>query len=113
MAALAANRPYAYHAIGALGVVELTAPARAVLINAGLKRCGIASRARQYYALQATLDRQRAAAWNREVIAPLIAAEPEIAQPIGEGALLRLAAGARCYARHRAELGVTTASRAA
>ena len=34
MAGLAANRHYAYHAVGALGVVELTAPGRAAQIAA-------------------------------------------------------------------------------
>ena len=35
MIALAMNRRYAYHSIGALGVIELTAPGRAVCVNRG------------------------------------------------------------------------------
>src|SRR6188768_1646620 len=42
MVALATARHYAYQSIGALGVIELTAPGRAELVNAGLKRLGIA-----------------------------------------------------------------------
>ena len=38
MAALATNRAYAYHALGALGVIELTAPGRAAQVSAGLRR---------------------------------------------------------------------------
>src|SRR5262249_21866252 len=38
---LAANRCYAYHAIGGLGGVELTAPWRVGLVNRGLKRLGL------------------------------------------------------------------------
>jgi hypothetical protein len=40
-AGLAANRRYAYHAIGALGVIEMTAPERAGATAAGLKRLGV------------------------------------------------------------------------
>src|SRR6476661_1178734 len=56
MTALACNRRYAYQSIGALGVIELTAPGRAEQVNAGLKRLGINGAARRYYALHATLD---------------------------------------------------------
>ena len=71
LAGLAFNRHYAYHAIGALGVVELTAPDRARLVNGGLKRLEIAARDRQYYALHATVDIRHSIAWNHEVIVPL------------------------------------------
>lgn len=104
MLGLAANRRYAYHAIGALGVIELTAPARATCVNAGLKRLGIASDARHYFALHATLDVKHSAAWNAEAIAPLVAADPNTARAMAEGALLRLEAGRRCYERYRHHL---------
>jgi hypothetical protein len=103
---LAANRCYAYHAVGALGVVELTAPGRATLVNQGLKRLGLGAQARQYFALHATLDVKHSEAWNREVLTTLVAEQPELAQPIAEGALLRLQAGARCFVRYRRELGL-------
>src|SRR6478752_328802 len=41
MAGLAWNRRYAYHSIGALGIIEQTAPARAAAIGRGLKRLGV------------------------------------------------------------------------
>ena len=103
---LAANRCYAYHAVGALGVVELTAPARVALVNEGLKRLGLDANARQYFALHATLDVKHSQDWNREILTTLVAERPELAQPIAEGALMRLQAGARCYPRYRRELGV-------
>ena len=56
MVALATARHYASQSIGALGVIELTAPGRSGLVNAGLKRLGIDGTARRYYALHATLD---------------------------------------------------------
>lgn len=106
LAGLAFNRHYAYHAVGALGVIELTAPGRSRAVNAGLRRLGVAPRLRQYYALHATLDVKHSEAWNREVIAPLVAGHPEVARAIAEGALMRLRAGERCFERYRRELGV-------
>jgi hypothetical protein len=104
MIALAANRHYAYQSIGALGAIELTAPGRSVLVNEGLKRLGVGGAARRYFALHATLDVKHSLAWNREVIAPLVAADPRVAPAIAEGALMRLHAGARCFERYRREL---------
>jgi len=104
--ALAANRRYAYQSLGALGAIELTAPGRALHVNKGLKRLGFEGEARRYFALHATLDIQHSRAWNREVIAPLVVDRPECAPMIVEGALMRLQAGARCFASYRRELGL-------
>ncbi len=103
---LAANRRYAWHAVGALGVVELTAPDRAERVDEGLRRLGLGGKDRIYFALHATLDREHAAAWCSEVLAPLVAEDPGRAPLLAEGALLRLRAGARCFRRYRTELGV-------
>jgi hypothetical protein len=111
LAGFAANRCYAYQSIGALGVVELTAPGRAEQVNLGLKRVGVAPGIRQYYALHATLDIKHSEAWNRDVLHPLVAANRELAPLIAEGALLRLEAGARCFLRYRAELTSAEARR--
>ena len=102
----AANRRYAWQAVGALGVVELTAPDRAECVDRGLKRLGVGGRERIYFALHATLDREHAAAWNAEVFAPLLDEDPTRAQFLAEGALLRLRAGASCFRRYRSELRV-------
>lgn len=104
MTALAMNRRYTFHSVGALGAIELTAPGRAVHVNAGLKRLGVGGEARRYFALHATLDVKHSIAWNREVLRPLVAENPETARAIAEGALLRLEAGRRCFERYRAEL---------
>ncbi|MBA3501664.1 MAG: iron-containing redox enzyme family protein [Myxococcota bacterium] len=106
MMGLAANRCYAYHSIGALGAIELTAPSRARLVNEGLKRLAVVPEARHYFALHATLDVKHSAAWNAEVLWPLVHDEPRAAVAIAEGALLRLQAGERCFVRYRRELGV-------
>ncbi len=104
MVALATSRSYAYQAIGALGVIELTAPGRSELVNAALKRLNFDGGARRYYALHATLDVRHSQTWIREVLMPLVNSDPRIAPLLAEGALMRLRAGARCFERYRAEL---------
>ena len=101
MAGLACNRRYAYHAIGALGAVELTTAARARLIDKGLRRLDVAPPARSYFTLHGRVDAAHARSWNREVIRPLIVANPRLRTPIAEGALMRLLATARCSERYR------------
>jgi hypothetical protein len=106
MVGLAANRRYAYQAIGALGVIEMTAPGRVAYINAGLKRLGIPVNGRKYFQLHATLDIRHSRTWNDEVIYPLVAADARTARPIAEGALMRLNSGARCFQRYREHFGL-------
>ena len=106
LVALAMNRRYAFHAIGALGAIEMTAPGRVALVDRGLKRLGVSKSDRQYFALHAVVDLQHSAAWNSEVIAPLVRDRPSVATAIAEGALLRLRAGARCFERYRAHFGL-------
>ncbi len=104
MVALAAQRRYAYQSIGALGVVELTAPGRVSKVNEGLRRLGVSVAGRRYFQLHAGLDVRHSLAWNQEVIRPLITEQPQTAKLIAEGALLRLRCGMRCFARYRQEL---------
>jgi hypothetical protein len=106
MIALAANRRYAWHAVGALGVIELTSPTRSIHVAQALRRLGVDGKSRVYFELHATLDVRHSEAWNREIIGPLVAQNPPTARAIAEGALLRLKAGARCFERYRRELAV-------
>jgi hypothetical protein len=103
LVAFATNRRYAYHSIGALGAVELTAPWRADLVAQGLKRLGV-GKERKYFALHATLDVAHSEAWNAEVLTPLVRDRPECAKYIAEGALMRLDAGRRCFEAYRERL---------
>lgn len=103
LVAMATTRRYAYQSVGALGVVELTAPWRAAHTADGLKRLGV-GRERHYFALHATLDVRHSETWNAEVLVPLVTANPDCARPIAEGALLRLSAGARCFEAYRSHL---------
>ncbi len=101
MAGLAANRRYAYHSVGALGVIEMTAPARSAATSAGLKRLGIRAGDRHYFSLHAILDVKHSLAWNSQAILPLVMADPQAATAIAEGALMRLQCGAMCFDRYR------------
>jgi len=109
MLALAASRRYAYQSIGALGVVELTAPGRVSRVNEGLCRLGVSPTGRRYFQLHAGLDVRHSEAWNREVLGPLVARDPSCAVAIAEGALMRLTAGARCFRRYRAHFASASA----
>jgi len=104
MTAMATRRDYAWHALGALGVIELTAPGRSAAVAAGLKRLGVNGKTRIYFDLHATLDVKHSAAWNAEAIAPAVAEDPRRALAIAEGALIRLHCGARCFERYRRDL---------
>ena len=106
MAGLATNRRYAYKSVGALGVIEMTAPGRSAATSAGLKRLGVSAKNRHYFALHAVLDVRHSLAWNTEAIKPLVAANLAVARAMAEGALMRLECGARCFQRYRRELGV-------
>ena len=106
MAGLAVHRRYAFQSVGALGVIEQTAPGRAKLVGEGLRRLGISGKDRHYFDLHAVLDIKHSAAWNAEAAWPLVAARPELAAALAEGALMRLECGAACFRRYREVLGV-------
>jgi hypothetical protein len=104
MTAMAANRSYAWHSVGALGVIELTAPARSGCVAKGLRRIGLSDRERRYFDLHAVLDIKHSADWNREAIRPAVEEDPRRATAMAEGALIRLTCGALCFDRYRAHL---------
>ncbi len=101
MLAMARSRRYCFQSIGALGVIEMTAPTRAGFVDSGLKRLRIPTKKRIYFTLHAVLDVKHSECWNREVLRSLVEEDPRRAQAIGEGAVIRLWHGARCFARYR------------
>lgn len=104
MTAFATTRRYVYQSIGALGVVELTAPTRVACVDEGLKRLGVAPEQRKYFALHAQLDIEHSRAWNAEALIPLVEAAPECARHLAEGAVMRLICGEQCFEAYRAHL---------
>jgi hypothetical protein len=104
MTAMATSRRHAWHSVGALGVIELTAPGRSAATAQGLRRLGLTGRERRYFDVHAVLDVRHSEEWNREAIAPLVEEDPRRATAMAEGALIRLRCGARCFERYRTEL---------
>ncbi|WP_205478418.1 iron-containing redox enzyme family protein [Sphingomonas arenae] len=107
MTAMATNRRFAWHSIGALGVVELTAPARSAAVSKGMRRLGLEAKQRRYFDLHAVLDVKHSEEWNKEAIEPLVSDPRDGARratAMAEGALMRLKAGERCFERYRREL---------
>jgi pyrroloquinoline quinone (PQQ) biosynthesis protein C len=104
MTAMATNRRYAWHSVGALGAIELTAPARSAATGKGMRRLGLDAPTRRYFDLHATLDVKHSEEWNKEAILPLVSEDPRRATAMAEGALMRLTAGKRCFERYRKEL---------
>lgn len=109
MTGMATNRDYAWHSVGALGAIELTAPARSAATSRTMRRLGFDAKLRRYFDLHAVLDIKHSEEWNKEAIRPLVedAVEgPARATAMAEGALMRLKCGERCFVRYREMLGV-------
>jgi hypothetical protein len=106
LAGLAYNRRFAWHSLGALGAVELTAPTRAVRVVEALERVGLHGDAVYYFKLHGTIDVVHWRGWRDNALIPVVRAQPELARHIAEGALMRLAAGARTFERYRRQFGL-------
>jgi hypothetical protein len=104
MTAMAANRRYAWHSLGALGVVELTAPGRSAHVADGLKRVGLSPKEARYFSVHAVLDVKHSIEWNKNAIRPAVEEDPRRATAMAEGALIRLKCGARCFDAYRGHL---------
>ncbi|GAA0744126.1 iron-containing redox enzyme family protein [Sphingomonas trueperi] len=104
MTAMASSRRYAWHSVGALGVIELTAPGRSAATAEGLKRVGLSPKEARYFTLHAVLDIKHSEDWNREAIRPAVEEDPRRATAMAEGALIRLRCGARCFEAYRERL---------
>jgi hypothetical protein len=100
MTAMATTRRYAWLSVGALGVVELTAPWRCVHVSKGLKRLGYGQRERLYYDLHSHIDVKHSQTWNENALRPLVEEDPRRARPIAEGALIRMRCAQRCFDRY-------------
>jgi hypothetical protein len=106
LTALSTTRRYAWHAVGALGVVELTAPGRVAMVAQGLKRLGHPPVVRKYFDLHAVLDVRHAEDWIANCLRPLVSERPGVARYLAEGALIRLTCGLRCFETYRSLLGL-------
>ena len=110
MLALARSRRYCFQSIGALGVIEMTAPTRACFVDSGLKRLRIPTKKRLYFTLHAVLDIKHSECWNREVLRSLVEQDPAPRARDWRRRHLRLWHGASCFDRYRAHFALTTAT---
>ncbi|WP_039912866.1 iron-containing redox enzyme family protein [Cellvibrio mixtus] len=106
MLGLATSRRHTYHSLGALGVIELTAPWRAAKVSLAMQRLNFPRRSRRYFDLHAKIDVLHAREWINEIIKPLISANPGCAIFIAEGALMRLRCGELCFDRYSKEMKI-------
>src|SRR3546814_12537760 len=56
MTAMATSRRFAWHSLGALGIIEQTAPGRPVEVAAGLRRTGLYGRERHYLSRKSVVE---------------------------------------------------------
>jgi hypothetical protein len=106
MLGLATTRRYTYHSLGALGAAELTASLRAAKVSLGMQRLGLSPWIRSFFDLNTALNVAHLRSWISDVIRPLVAANPECAQFIAEGALMRLHCDQLCFNRYSNESGL-------
>jgi len=100
--ALAFSRHHAWHAVGALGAVVLTAADRTNRFARALRRLGLDVE-------EADLpgERAQAARWLRAVLVPRVDEDPDRIPWLAEGAMLRLRAAVRSDRRCWSELGLS------
>ena len=77
MMAFASHRSWFNQSMGALGVIELTAPGRSKQVTEGMKRIGFTNYQYRYYALHAVLDIKHWQGWKENALVPLITESPE------------------------------------
>ncbi len=104
MVGLAINRPFAFQSLGALGVIELTAPDRARKVAEGMRRLDYNPKVRAYFDLHSVIDLHHSKDWNRNVFLPLLEEKPYLNISIAEGAIMRLQCGEACFERYCSEL---------
>jgi hypothetical protein len=109
LTAFATTRRYAWHAVGALGVVEFTAPSRVAMVARGLRRLEHPPVVRKYFDLHAVLDLKHADDWIANCLRPLVRDNPGVVQYLAEGALMRLLCGQRCFEAYRSHFGLHVA----
>lgn len=104
MARIFTSPRYIYHAIGALGVAEVGTPQRLKKISAGMQRLGLAGGMCQYSAVQASSHISHTQLWLREVLRSLVDDNPDCAEFIAEGALMRMLCSEHCFNCYGIEL---------
>lgn len=106
MGLLSLNRQFAFCSVGALGVIEMTAPGRVTKVDECLTRLGISKELRLYFKLHGTLDVKHSEEWNKEVMEPMW---KDHGYEMALGAWSRLYLGSLCFEAYRKHLWNTPA----
>ena len=101
MLALARSRRYCFQSIGALGVIEMTAPTRAWFRQFRAEAPAHPHQKAPLFHLACCARRQAFGMLEPRGFAFARGRDPRRAHAIGEGAVLRLWHGARCFDRYR------------
>jgi len=94
---LATNPWFHPETLGALGLIELRAGARARRVVTALRRTGAPPAALDFHAARARTGRQRARGWMDQVVCPLVDERPELGWRIVRGARWQWAVDARFH----------------
>ena len=89
-ACLALSRRHYYKSVGFFGVTEYLVPRRFRSFIAGWRRSGLPADGIAYHDLHVKIDAVHAAGWFKNVVAPLVDADPRTGRDIAVGALIRL-----------------------
>ncbi|MFK0050417.1 iron-containing redox enzyme family protein [Streptomyces sp. NPDC090741] len=89
-ACLALSRRHYYKAVGYFGVTEYLAPRRFRCVVDAWRRHGLDEVGIVYHDLHIGVDAGHAAGWFKNVVAPLVNADPRIGREIALGAMIRL-----------------------
>jgi hypothetical protein len=84
----------------------MTAPGRAAKVSLGLSRVGFTKKQSHYFSLHAVLDVKHSAAWNAEVLRPLVQEDARRAKALAEGAVLKLWGGEQCFKAYWQHFGL-------
>lgn len=93
----ATQRQHYYKSIGAMAMTELLDPPQYTKLVKGIKRLGIDEKHALYYTEHIEIDVDHADGWLNNVISPLMVNNPDAAQEILKGAMLRLQTCADYY----------------
>lgn len=89
-ACLALSRRHYYKAVGYFGVTEYLAPRRFRCIVNAWRRLGLPEVGITYHDLHIGVDAGHASGWFKNVVAPLVDADPRTGREIAMGAMIRL-----------------------
>jgi hypothetical protein len=98
------RRRYLLRALGSLGLLERTAPARFEATVQGLKRLGVPPDVYRYEATHVVVDHGHSRQWVDGVFTPTIKENPDTISELAMGVLIRGNVAAEFFARIRSDL---------